>query len=553
MRSGVYRVGVLMLFVLCCERGNAQWLTSKALDYNPPYRMTVLSAIEPKDKPGFGQWSAVVKDINGDGVDELAISSLNDTTFIFLGGDPTDKQHDHAVVGGAEGIAAGDFNGDGRTDIATCMGIKRVSDFEGRGTVRIYLHRGGATPYGPEPDRVIVGDVGNQTGWSRSFLHSGAITADVNGDGIADLLYTSRARRDQWTEGRLNLLLGGAEVTTREPYAFVSHPRGKYPKFGEQYLSGDFDGDGCDDLLIYGSDVNAAGTVRTYELNLYFGNRAGEFDKPDIVIRDDSTWVPDGQCSAVADVNGDGCADLVAGTTVEWGAVHVFLSSPGIREDRRIWDNDSIPNKYPYVNIAIRFVAALGDVNGDGTDDFSLAWGMTVIQQATVYHVHPSGSDHDWREATGFIGLRPDMDGLSEGIFPAGDINADGYDDMVIMGRPTLLEHVTNRRAWILGGTKRLGTGVEGVELPESMELRVHPQPVRGGGAMLVEVPGVGRARAVFTLYDMLGRAVHTRTLDLLPGPGALPLDVPRLPSGPYLLRCTLPGRAPLSTMLLLE
>jgi hypothetical protein len=88
----------------------------------PAYTLEILAKIQPKNHPGFGRWTAPLGDINNDGYDDFAVSTLADTTFIFLGGDPLDHEADFFVLGGAMGICAGDFNGDGLVDLVTARG-----------------------------------------------------------------------------------------------------------------------------------------------------------------------------------------------------------------------------------------------------------------------------------------------------------------------------------------------------------------------------------------------------------------------------------------------
>ncbi|MDX9759530.1 MAG: FG-GAP and VCBS repeat-containing protein, partial [Bacteroidota bacterium] len=473
----------------------------------PDYVLEILTKIQPRNHPGFGRWTAPLGDLDGDGYDDFAVSTLADTTFIFLGGDPLDHEPAFFVLGGAMGLTAGDFNGDGLVDIVTARSNLSLPDPELKGTIRIYLNTGGLPPYPDEPDRVMVGDIrGAQVGYSRSPWHSGVISADLNGDGIADLLYTTTIRFDPAAEGRLNLILGGQDFIERMPYQFQPHPRGRNASFARTYMTGDLNGDGCDDLMIFGDDVDTLRNQRIQQMSLYLGNREGLFDGPDIVNRDDSAWVVARQVSNVCDVNGDGCDDILNGYPLTlFGSAHLFRSSPALTLHRSIWLNDSIPNQFPDFYIGPHIISPVGDMNGDGYDDFIVGVSTLGEPNGTVYLLHPAGPLGDWKTATGRVGIIPERDHLNEGAFPAGDVNGDGFEDIILVGRPSKLDADSpSQRVWLFRGSPRLRTGVESPPSPDVGALEVWPRPLPAGESLSVRLPGTGRG--ILSVYDLLGR-----------------------------------------------
>ncbi len=522
----------------------------EALDA-PDYTLEILAIIRHEDRPGFGYWAAPLGDLNGDGFDDFAIASIADTTFIFFGGDPVDPEPDFFVLGGGEGLASGDFNGDGYIDIVTSSGHFTIPDNESRGTVRIYLNTGGIPPYAGEADRIIIGEPNTLTGRTTSDYHSGVFTADMNGDGISDLLYLSQIYFDPVAKGRMNLILGGDSMLTHEPYQFLAHPRGRNAHFAETYMTGDLNGDGCDEVVLFGSDVDTTRNKRVYEMDVYLGNRAGVFSAPDITNRDDSAWVPAKQVSSISDLDGDGCGDIINGqTTTIFGAVHLFRGSPALSLHRSIWLSDSIPNQYPESYVYPALVSPVGDMNGDGYDDCIIGFRAKGVQDGIVYLAYPCGPLGDWKTATGAVGLIPWRDQLSEGVFPAGDVNGDGYDDILILGRPTTLKYQVTNQAWIYRGSPRLRTGLTPLPSAEKSALDAWPLPLPVGQTLQVHLHDADRG--TLSLYDLLGRPLIRMPVDAAPQSSVTTVPTGDLAPGSYLLQfeaAATPPRAQLITV----
>jgi hypothetical protein len=170
------------------------------------------------------------------------------------------------------GIAAGDYNGDGKLDAAT------VSLNEG--TLNIFLGNGDGTFTG---------------GFTYTFNGPNSpmsvITADVNGDGKLDLIVTCYNSLNINRGGTVTVFFGNGDGTFSHnaDYVVVNHP--------VSVVAADFNGDGSLDLA---ATVNDAGTVA-----ILINNGDGTFQAP--VSYTASTgpyWL------AVGDFNGDGNSDL---------------------------------------------------------------------------------------------------------------------------------------------------------------------------------------------------------------------------------------------------
>src|SRR5256885_1819824 len=170
--------------------------------------------------------SIVVGDFNGDGVPDLAVANGR-TPFtggpgnieVLLGnGDGTFQDPLTVATGGRPvSLAPGDFNGDGKPDLA-------VADFDSN-TVLVLLGNGDGTFQAP---RTFT------TGARPSSVAAG----DFNGDGALDLAV---ANEDNFS---VSVLLGNGDGTFQVPSTFTTGAR------PQSVAVGDFDRDGTLDLAV---------------------------------------------------------------------------------------------------------------------------------------------------------------------------------------------------------------------------------------------------------------------------------------------------------------
>src|SRR5262249_55324900 len=145
-----------------------------------------------------------------------------------------------------------------------------------------------------------------------------------------------------------------------------------------------------------------------------------------------------GTCVASAgDINGDGFGDVLIGAAMfETGRGKVFLyhgCSNGLEKAPR-WTCAGENEKVKFGASC----AALGDVNGDGYDDVivsSYSAGTNDSPKGRVYVFFGSKTGFDATEPWTFDG-EYDGESLGDCVASAGDVNGDGFKDVIVCSTP---------------------------------------------------------------------------------------------------------------------
>ena len=265
--------------------------------------------------------SMVAADFNRDGKLDLAILEDGITLRVRLGnGDGTFQVPIATTVNGILLITA-DFNGDGIVDLATTVGSFA------NGGIRILLGRGDGS-FGAPITMPVADGAGP------------IVAADVNGDGVADLVVQEGA-------GNVRVYTGKGDGT------FLAHGS---PTVFDKGVGGlavaDFNGDGRMDLVI------ASGSSVSFAL----GNGDGTFAAPKPVSVGRATGRLD-----IADVNGDGNLDVLVTTGFpdSGSGARVFGSFAVLDGDGA----GSFTLDPFHDNLATDDPVAVADFNGDGRVD----------------------------------------------------------------------------------------------------------------------------------------------------------------------------------------
>jgi len=275
------------------------------------------------------------------------------------------------------------------------------------------------------------------------FGMSLASAGDVNGDGFGDVIIGDQGYdHGQVDEGVAWVYLGTADGLSPSP-AWKAESDQADAAFGLRVAgAGDVDGDGFDDVLVLARHFSS-GAVNEGAAFVWRGGPSG--------LGDDGTpanadWTVTGGGSnvqlssgALADVNGDGFADAIVGSGFYSGEFPREISFQGLV---RVYHGSAlglstVPDEEAFGNQEEAFyggaIERAGDVNADGFDDvfigINLASFPTGEGWVTCRYGAPGGlySGGSWSAHGGQANA-----GFGSSLGCAGDLNADGFDDVFV-------------------------------------------------------------------------------------------------------------------------
>jgi hypothetical protein len=415
---------------------------------------------------GFGVSVATAGDVNGDGYADVIVGASSydngqtdeGRAFVYLGSRSglaasaiaTVESNQASAHFGSSVGTAGDVNGDGLSDFI--VGAKNFDGGQINGG-RAYVYHGVAGVLAATPSWTAIGDQAYAT-----FGTSVATAGDVNGDGYSDVIVGAPMYDNEYyTEGRAYVYLGSSGGLSTEPSWIVE---GDEPG---AYLgtcvatAGDVNGDGFSDVIV--SAYRAShGQDQEGLVYAYLGSPSGLSTTPAWMGESDQAGAWYGFSAATAgDVNGDGYSDVIVGAAIydttqpDAGRVYVYFGSANGLSATADWTKDC---QQAYAKFGV-FVGTAGDVNGDGYSDIIVGAyqydnGSTDEGRAFVYLGSADGVSADpvWtaesNQADAWFGYP---------VRTAGDVNGDGYSDIIVGAQWYTNDHLREGRAYAYYGS----------------------------------------------------------------------------------------------------
>jgi hypothetical protein len=366
-------------------------------------------------------------DINGDGIDDLLIgafgaqtsgtrtgrsyvvfgstgnfsspfdlSLLNGLNGLWLNGEFADDRSGVAVSG------AGDINGDGIDDlIIGAIGADPNGAGSGRSYVVFGSDGGLPNPFNLATLNGLNGFVLNGEAAGDALGRSVSAAGDINGDDIDDLIVGSPFADSDGTDSGRSYVIFGSDQGLPNPFnlstlngqnGFAIDGEASRERLGTSVAAaGDINNDGIEDLVI-GAYLADPDDARSYAGRSYvlFGSDTGWPDSVDLSkLNGTNGFVINGESpgdflgrsvSAAGDVNGDGIEDLVIGADgadpnggLSGRSYVVFGSRTGFPNPLELsaldGQNGFVINGEAAGDALGFSVSAAGDLNADGLDD----------------------------------------------------------------------------------------------------------------------------------------------------------------------------------------
>jgi hypothetical protein len=443
--------GAWMLVQVACSPAGppaAPPVVASAASYGREEGTMELSWTGESNKKGaeFGHAVSDAGDVNGDGYGDVIVGAPlfdgslgyeHGRVYLYLGaatgleatpawtatGAPDGALLGHSVAG------AGDVNGDGYADVLVGAPFMSVYADDGDdGSAYVYL----GSQVGLESTASWAEDFDTAL---SNFGEAVSAAGDVDGDGYGDVIVGA----SNYDNGAL--INAGAVYVYRGSAAGVDATPAAELVFDELQgdfgysvsTAGDVDADGFGDVV-----VGAPGYGSTDEGSafLYFGSAAGLETVAGLQLGADEEHSDFGvSVSTAGDVDGDGFGDVIIGALsfpyVHGGKVSLFHGSASGLDVIPRWTMESEQLRAEFGTS----VSSAGDVNGDGFGDVVIGaedWDSAAFEEEGKAEVF-LGSAAGLEGAPAFtFGVGQSSAASGRSVSSAGDVDGDGYDDVVV-------------------------------------------------------------------------------------------------------------------------
>jgi hypothetical protein len=359
---------------------------------------------------------------------------------------------------GASVAALGDLDGDGVEDMA--VGTPSQTGAASSGAVHVlFMNSNGTVKTSQQIGSSIGG--GPALAHGDYFGHSVAAIGDLNGDGITDLVVgASKDDTGGYISGAVYILFLNVSGTVKSSQKIASGIGGAPglvtgDRFGSAVASlGDLDGDGVDDLAVGATGDDTGGSYRG-AVHVLFMNANGTVKASQKI----ASGVGGGPTLAnvdvfgvglasLGDLDGDQVSDLAVAAMFDdtggtgRGAVHVlFLNRNGtVKTSQKIASSVGGGPPLGDGDYFGRSVASLGDLDGDGLSDLAVGAYRDDTGGADRGALHAlllnaNGTVKRNSKIASSTGGGPALandDHFGSGVAPLGDLDGDGMIDLAV-------------------------------------------------------------------------------------------------------------------------
>ncbi len=397
-------------------------------------------------------------------------------------------------------ITTGDFNDDGKTDIAIGAALASTN---GSSSGAVYIAYGSDTPFTSDYE---LSSIDSLTGFTvksidqNDKIGTSLATGDINGDGIDDLIIGAGSAGTGNANGPGHVyVIFGKDTTYSEAFSlsnldgtngFIITGETNGDNFGQSVATGDVNNDGYDDILIGASNYEDVNGI--YSANgavyLYYGKPSGysystaiadEITNSNATFFEGKFAIRLGSQIEIGDINNDNYGDIIIGSENDSpnggasGSIYVVYGS-GTKFSSKVILGDISSNgtglqiKGAAGNHRIGTSVSYGDINNDGIND--ILFGAASLNKAfVVYGKNNLPSTIEMSAFADSIGFTIESDIVGQRIgysIASGDLNNDSIDDILIGAYYSDLNGTDTGTSYIIFGKKSsFGDGVNVTDL----------------------------------------------------------------------------------------